>query len=205
MTTCSRRNYGAIARGGAIDACAPGPYVRRVMNAAPPAVQTPHPTLALRPERPRDAARVDDLIERAFGPGRLAKAAERLRERNLPLLDLSLVAWAEDEMAGCVRLWPIQIGRTPAVLLGPFAVEDRWRGQGLGSDLIRAACEAARAAGHALILLVGDAPFFDRLGFEAVEPGRVSFPGPVNPRRVLWRALAPGAADGVGGDVQTLL
>jgi predicted N-acetyltransferase YhbS len=152
-------------------------------------------------ERAEDAAAVDDLIERAFGPGRLVKAAERLREHNRPALDLSFVAWAGGEVVGCVRQWPILIGGAPAILLGPFAVEDAWRSRGLGADLIRMACDAAKTAGHGLILLVGDDPYFSRLGFEAVPRGRVTLPWPVNPRRVMWRALKPGATDGVEGPV----
>ncbi|MEI9890775.1 MAG: N-acetyltransferase [Caulobacteraceae bacterium] len=155
----------------------------------------------LKRERPEDARAVDVLIEQAFGPGRFAKAAERLRERNSPLLELSYVAWAGSDVVGCVRMWPVHIGETPAVLLGPFAVDDAWRSRGLGSDLVRQACDAAQAAGHAVILLVGDDPFFTKLDFETVSPGRVTLPGPVNPRRVLWRALQPGAIDGVQGQV----
>ncbi len=145
---------------------------------------------------------MDALIERAFGPGRLAKTAERLRETNHPLADISLVAWAGDEAVGCVRMWPVHIGRTPAVLLGPFAVEDAWRSRGLGSELITAACEAAERAGHSLVLLVGDEPFFAKLGFTSAPAGQVVLPGPVNPRRVLWRALKPGALEGVEGAVR---
>ena len=157
------------------------------------------PQALLRPERPEDRARVDALIERAFGPGRLAKAAERLRETNRPLQDISLVAWAGEEVVGCVRMWPTHIGGAPAVLLGPFAVEDAWRSRGLGSELIVKACDAALSAGHALVLLVGDAPFFIKLGFDPVPKGQVSLPGPVNARRLMWRALKPGAQDGVQG------
>jgi hypothetical protein len=53
----------------------------------------------LAPERPQDAAAVEGLIDRAFGPGRRVKAAERLRERNCPALDLSLAAWAGPDAA----------------------------------------------------------------------------------------------------------
>jgi predicted N-acetyltransferase YhbS len=153
----------------------------------------------LAPERPQDAAAVEGLIDRAFGPGRRVKAAERLRERNCPALDLSLAAWAGPDIVGCVRMWPIHIGETPAILLGPFAVDDVWRSRGLGSDLVRRACEGAEAAGHGIILLVGDDPFFAKLGFDTIPAGRVTLPGPVDPRRLLWRALKPGATDGVEG------
>ena len=157
--------------------------------------------LKIRPERPQDAPVVDALIAAAFGPGRYAKSADRLREGRVPHRDLSLVAWSGDVAAGCVRLWPIHIGETPALLLGPFAVDAAYRSQGLGGFLINAACLAAAAAGHGAVLLVGDAPYFERFDFHPVERGAVTLPGPVDSRRVLWRALRPGALDGVEGAV----
>ncbi len=160
----------------------------------------PDPVLAR--ERPEDGAVVDALIEQAFGPGRLVKTAERLRETNRPLLDISFVAWCGDEAVGCVRMWPVHIGQAPAVLLGPFAVEDAWRSRGLGAELIRKACEAAGLAGHGVVLLVGDAAYFTRLGFTPVPPGQVALPGPVDGRRLLWKGLAPDALDGVQGVVR---
>jgi predicted N-acetyltransferase YhbS len=156
----------------------------------------------LKPERPADAARVAALVERAFGPGRYAKAAERLRETNTPLLDISQVAWLGDRLAGCVRMWPVTIGARRAVFLGPFAVEPEHRSLGLGAALIRQACEAARAAGHDLILLVGDAAYFEPLGFRKVPPGRITLPGPVDPGRVFALALTPGADEGLAGAVR---
>jgi predicted N-acetyltransferase YhbS len=156
----------------------------------------------LKPEGPADQALVDALIDRAFGPGRFVKTAERLREGNAPRHDLSLVAWAGGKAVGCVRLWPIHIGERSAVLLGPFAVDDAWRSRGLGGQLVEAACASAERAGVGVVLLVGDAPYFEKLGFEQVPPGRAVLPGPVDPRRVLWRALQPGALESVQGPVR---
>ena len=156
----------------------------------------------LKAERPEDHDLVDALIDRAFGPGRFVKTAERLREGNTPRRDLSLVAWADGEAVGCVRMWPIHIGDRAAVLLGPFAVDDAWRSNGLGGQLIDAACAAAERAGVGVVLLVGDEPYFGRLGFEIIPSGRAVLPGPVDARRVLWRALRPGALDGVAGPVR---
>jgi predicted N-acetyltransferase YhbS len=170
------------------------------MTQSAPPILSSQPILAC--ERPQDAVLVDALIERAFGPGRLAKAAERLREANQPLLDLSFVAWMGETAAGCVRLWPVHIGETPALLLGPFAVDDAWRSRGLGSALIAHACQAAAQAGHGVVLLVGDEPYFRKLQFIAAPHGQVILPGPANPRRTLWRALRPGATEGVGGLVR---
>lgn len=153
------------------------------------AAQPAPPSLSL--ERPQDADAVERLVMRAFGPGRFAKAAERLREGRSALLDLSIVAWDGRELVGSVRQWAVKVGDTPAIFLGPIAVDEDYRSHGLGAALIERACAAAAGAGHCVIVLVGDMPFFGPLGF-APAPG-VIMPGPVDPGRVLARALQPGA------------
>ena len=142
-------------------------------------------------ERPEDAAGVERLLLRAFGPGRFAKSAERLREGRRPAYELSFVAWEDGEIVGCVQQWTVRVGETPAILLGPFAVDPDFRSQGLGAALIEQACTAATEAGHGLIILVGDMPYFGRLGF--TPAANAVMPGPVDQRRVLVRALKPDA------------
>ena len=139
--------------------------VRNSLNRSPAvmSVSSPHAlTATLAQERPQDDSQVQALVERAFGPGRFAKSAERLREGNQPDLALSFVAWAGEKAVGCIRLWPVQIGPEPAFLLGPFAVDDAWRSQGLGGALVERACQAVQARGRGLVVLVGDEPFFRR-------------------------------------------
>jgi predicted N-acetyltransferase YhbS len=156
-------------------------------------------TTTLVHERPDDAEGVDRLILRAFGPGRYAKTAERLREGRAPSLELSFVAWEAGAIVGCVRQWPVRIGETPALLLGPFAVDPDYRSQGLGAALIVHACEAAQKRGERLVVLVGDEPYFGPLGFVAAP--KVRMPGPVDQRRVLARPLTVGADAGLEGAV----
>jgi predicted N-acetyltransferase YhbS len=156
--------------------------------------------ITLMPERPLDGPLAGGLIERAFGPGRYAKAAERLREGAVPVRELSFLAWRDKRAVGCVRLWPIHIGERVALLLGPLAVEAEVRGAGVGAALVMHACEAAAGAGHRLILLVGDEAYFGPLGF--ARTAHVIMPGPVDPRRVLARPLAAGAADDLAGVVR---
>jgi len=155
----------------------------------------------INPERVADSGVAEGLIARAFGPGRFAKAAERLREGASPLRDLSFVAWRGGEAVGCVRLWSVRIGDKPALLLGPIAVESAWRREGLGADLVRRAVDEATAAAWELIVLVGDAPFFGPLGFSAAPATAVRMPGPVDQRRVMVRELVPGAARDLAGEV----
>lgn len=164
------------------------------MNAHPTA-----PEIVIAPERADQARAVDALVERAFGPGRYAKAAERLREGNRTRADLSFTAVAAGEVVGAIRQWPVQVGEARGVFLGPIAVEGGWRKHGIGADLIARAVAAAEAAGEAFIFLVGDMPLFGPHGFEVVPRGRATMPGPVDPARILWRATRPGGLDGVAG------
>jgi predicted N-acetyltransferase YhbS len=155
----------------------------------------------LAPERPADAPLADALIARAFGPGRYAKAAERLRQANHAIAELSFLAWVDGRGVGCVRLWPITVGDVSALLLGPIAVDLDERSGGIGAALVRRACEAAKAVGHELVLLVGDEAYFGEFGFSAGPARGLRLPGPVDQNRVLVKGLVPGAADSLQGAV----
>jgi predicted N-acetyltransferase YhbS len=148
-------------------------------------------------ETETDADAVARLVDAAFGPGRWAKTAERLREHNRPLIGLSLVAREDGRVTGSVRLWPVTIGDTPAAFLGPIAVEDAGRRRGLGARLVERACAEAQAQGLAAVLLVGDEPYFGRFGFAHCK---ARLPGPVDQRRVLIRMF--GDREPLEGDVR---
>jgi predicted N-acetyltransferase YhbS len=70
---------------------------------------------------------------------------------------------------------------------------------------VRRACEAATAAGWRYVLLVGDPPFFGPLGFRAAEAALAVLPGPVDRARVLVKALVPGGAENLAGEVTASL
>lgn len=154
----------------------------------------PEPALALVPEVPAHARMIEALLDRAFGPGRFAKVSERVREVADFAPDLSFVAVEDGRVLGVVRMWRARAGGAPITFLGPLAVEAEDRRHGLGATLVTRACEAARAAGETCVVLVGDLPYFQRVGFE-VAPD-VVLPGPVDPRRVLVRRFGDVAVTG---------
>jgi predicted N-acetyltransferase YhbS len=153
-------------------------------------------------ESPDDAEAIDRLNARTFGPGRFAKSAYRLREEVEHIPELSFTARVGTLMVGSVRLSPILIGESKALLLGPLTIEPPFRGRGIGQQLIARALDEAKGKGHRLVVLVGDEPYYARSGFKAVEKGRITMPGPADPARILIAELAPGAFDGVSGAVR---
>jgi predicted N-acetyltransferase YhbS len=64
------------------------------------------------------------------------------------------------------------------------------------------ALDDARQKGHRLVILVGDEPYYARVGFKRVQRGLVTLAGPVDPARLLVRELVDGAFAGVSGLVQ---
>jgi len=161
------------------------------------------PSLTILPETAEDAAAIERLHERTFGPGRYAKTAYRLREGGVShSLPLSFTARIGTLLVGSVRLMPIRIGEARALLLGPLTVEPPFRDHGIGRRLIERAKDEARARGHRLVLLVGDEAYYQRVGFRRVPKGRIRFPGPVDPERLLVAELVEGAFEGVAGPVR---
>ena len=159
-------------------------------------------SLTILTEKPNDADAIERLHERTFGPGRFVLSAYRLREHVDHLLDLSFTACIGTLLVGSVRQLPVRIGDTPALMLGPLTVEPPFRSRGVGRALMDRALADARKAGHRLVILVGDEPYYSRVGFKAVPKGRAIMPGPVDYSRLLVAELAEGAFDGVSGDIR---
>jgi predicted N-acetyltransferase YhbS len=154
-------------------------------------------------ERLEDAGAIDALVMQGFGPGRYAKTAYRLREGVRHLPELAFVAERDGELVATVRYWQIDVGGAGALMLGPLAVRNELRGQGIGIGLMEHSLNAARRLGHRAVILVGDAPYYGRVGFQQIKPiGRITMPGPVDYARLLGLALVEGALDQMEGAVK---
>lgn len=143
---------------------------------------------------PREA-----LLDRAYGPDRFLKPSQRLRNGRDPAL--ALVARDGGEIVGTVQLWEVDAGGRAALLLGPLAVSPDRQGAGIGGRLMRAALNRAIAFGHGAVILVGDAPYYERFGFSTELTSGLAMPGSVDPARFLAVELRDGALAGAAGAV----
>jgi predicted N-acetyltransferase YhbS len=159
-------------------------------------------SITILPETADDAPAIERLHERTFGPGRYARTAYRIREEISHRLDLSFTARIGTLLVGSVRLTPITIGPTKALLLGPLTVEPPFRERGIGVQLLERALASAKQNGHRLVVLVGDEPYYGKVGFKRIPKGQVQMPGPVDPARLLVAELEEGAFAGVSGAIQ---
>jgi len=154
----------------------------------------------IRQEKLADIAAREALLDRAYGPSRFTKSSQSLRQDRLPASGLSFVAADDGEIVGTVRLWNVRDGAgNDALLLGPLAVAPEHRSNGLGGRLMKHAIAAARMRGHGAILLVGDAPYYERFGFSAAQTGSLAMPGAYEQHRLLGLELRADALAGAQG------
>ena len=156
----------------------------------------------IRLETNGDADVLSKLSAEAFGPGRFARSAYRVREGVPPVAALSLCASLDGRLLGGIRFTAIKIGpQNNAALLGPLVVDPVEKGKGIGRALVQEGLTRAGAEGFGLVLLVGDMPYYGRFGFAPVPLGQITLPGPVDPARLLALELIPGALAGASGRV----
>ncbi|MCP3369095.1 GNAT family N-acetyltransferase [Bradyrhizobium cajani] len=154
---------------------------------------------AIRAERAADVAMREALLDACFGENRHGRTCQRLRDGRAPAAGLALSAMREGKLVGTVRLWHVSAGDRPALVLGPLAVDPAFRELGIGAALMHQALAAARARGHAAVILLGDAPYYARFGFAAAKTGKLSLPGPFERDRLLAIEFTEGALDGAEG------
>lgn len=154
----------------------------------------------IRDERPEDVSEREQLLDLCFGAARFRKTCETFRRRRFPAHRLSLIAECDGIVVGTVRLWHVEAGPgRSALLLGPLAVDPAYRDERIGAQLMETAIAQARALGHTAILLVGDAPYYQRFGFSAEPVTGLGLPGPYERDRFLGLELIPGALEGARG------
>lgn len=154
---------------------------------------------AIRAERAADIAGREALLDASFGENRHGRTCQRLRDGRAPAAGLALAAVREGKLVGTVRLWHVSAGGRPALVLGPLAVDPACRELGIGAALMQQALAAARARGHAAVILLGDAPYYARFGFSGEKTGELALPGPFERDRLLAVEFTAGALDGAAG------
>lgn len=157
----------------------------------------------VRDERPDDRRRVFEVQARAFGRADEARLVDALRAATHP--HVSLVAVEDGAVVGHVFLSPVTLDAAepspPLAGLAPVGVLPERRRRGIGSALIRAALERARAQWTA-VFLVGDPAYYTRFGFVLAAPRGFSYGDPRFDAALQVLELRPNALTGRSGRVR---
>ena len=169
------------------------------MNSSNELVALAAAPVAIRSERASDLAAREALLDASFGTNRRLRTCQRLRDGRMPAEGLAFSAVRNGRLTGTVRLWHVNAGGRPALVLGPLAVDPSCRALGVGAALMNHAVSAAKARGHGAVILLGDASYYGRFGFSAEQAAGLSLPGPFERERLLALELRDGALDGACG------
>jgi putative acetyltransferase len=158
--------------------------------------------MTIRAETAEDAGAVRSVLLAAFGGDDEAALVELLRDHGDVVI--ALVAVVDDGVVGHVMFSRLTI-RTDAevldaVALAPLAVLPEFARRGIGSALVREGLRLLSERGEAIVIVVGDPPYYARFGFstERARPLRSGYSGPA----FMALGLTAGALDGVAGDVK---
>ncbi|WP_253795779.1 GNAT family N-acetyltransferase [Kitasatospora paracochleata] len=149
-----------------------------------------------RVELPSDAAETRRVHMAAFPGPEEADLVDALRRDAAAWLpDLSLVAVDErDVVIGHALLTRLAVGDGRALALAPVAVAPEWQRKGVGTLVVRAALDAADAAGERLVVVLGDPGYYGRFGFGPASRHKVS--GPFEVAEGYFQTLPLAAYDG---------
>lgn len=157
--------------------------------------------MVIRPETAHDAVAVRAVLVAAFGGDDEATLVELLRADGDVVA--SLVAIVGDEIVGHVLFSRLTIRTAardvPGVALAPLAVLPAFERRGIGSALVHEGFRLLRDIGEAIVIVLGDPPYYTRFGFSTglALPLRSRYSGPA----FMALELRPGALRGLAGDV----
>ncbi|MFQ3360577.1 MAG: GNAT family N-acetyltransferase [Alphaproteobacteria bacterium] len=159
--------------------------------------------LTIKKEEKKEDPLIRNLLSSAFGPGRFAKTAYRLRENTLHQINLSFVCYIDDLLIGSVRYWTIlSDDDEELLLLGPVAIDPSCRGYGIGYKLINESIKHCKNDGHLVLILIGDLAYYKKLNFFIAPRGQIKFPGPVDPQRILYNDFGTGKFNKIIGNLR---
>lgn len=163
-------------------------------------------TLLIRPETKGDIDAIRKLNKKAFKGNSESKLIDALRESDVFVPALSLVAEKGGKVMGHILFTPIEIKdantATPALALAPMAVLPEFQNQGIGTALVKHGLEECRKLGHKIIIVVGHPEYYPRFGFVKAGEKGLALPFEAPPEVFMALELIPGALAGVRGTIE---
>ncbi|GAB0156750.1 N-acetyltransferase [Chryseobacterium sp. Alg-005] len=141
--------------------------------------------MVIRQEKERDYPKVFQTIEEAFRNLEYSDhqehfLVERLRKSNAFIPELSLVAEADDKIAGHILFTKITIENGQesfeSLALAPVSVQPDFQHQGIGGKLIEKGHDIARQLGYQSVILIGHENYYPKFGYKKTTNFGISFP-----------------------------
>lgn len=152
-------------------------------------------SVTIRPEEKEDIPEIRSVLIKAFGQEDEAELVDRIRRSKHFIPSLSLVAEYRGNILGHIMFSSIWISnnsnRYPSLALAPVSVHPDYQRQGIGGKLIMRGLFEATNLGHESVILLGDADYYPRFGFEPAETWDITPPFDVPSENFMAVELIP--------------
>ena len=120
----------------------------------------------IREEKKTDNKKIFLLEEDVLGPGRYARPSFRLRENLERNIKYSKVYNQGKTIIGSIRYFNCKIQNNDGLMLGPLIVDQKFKGRGVGKELVNKSISGINETNIDFIILIGEFDYYGQFGFE---------------------------------------
>ena len=120
----------------------------------------------IREEKKTDNKKIFLLEEDVLGPGRYARPSFRLRENLEHNIKYSKVYNQGKTIIGSIRYFNCKIQNNDGLMLGPLIVDQKFKGRGVGKELVNKSISGINETNIDFIILIGEFDYYGQFGFE---------------------------------------
>ncbi|MSP06785.1 MAG: N-acetyltransferase [Candidatus Fonsibacter sp.] len=122
--------------------------------------------VVIREEKKSDNKKILLLEEDVLGPGRYARPSFRLRENLEHNAKYSKVYCQGQKIIGSIRYFNCKIQNQNGLMLGPLIVDQKFKGRGIGRELVNKSMSGINQGNINFIILIGEFDYYGQFGFE---------------------------------------
>jgi predicted N-acetyltransferase YhbS len=122
----------------------------------------------IREEKKTDNKKIFLLEEDVLGPGRYARPSFRLRENLEHNIKFSKVCCQGQKIIGSIRFFNCQIQNNRGLMLGPLIVDQKFKGRGIGKELVNNSISSIDKKNIDFIILIGEFDYYRQFGLKLI-------------------------------------
>jgi putative acetyltransferase len=161
--------------------------------------------IQIRAERNEDKEVIRFINDAAFKGNKESKLVEAIRNSELFVPELSLVAEADGQIIGHILFSIVSIilddKEIPTLALAPMAVDPNYQNQGVGSLLVKEGLTRAKANGFEHVVVLGHPDFYPKFDFVPASTKGMESPFPVPDEVFMVLELKEGSLNGMKGKI----
>jgi predicted N-acetyltransferase YhbS len=132
--------------------------------------------------------------------------AEKIRNSEYYINDLSLVAVKDGAVVGHIMFTPVKIkgGEQDyaSLDLAPVSVHTDFQNQGVGKLLVQSGIDRAKSLGYKSLIVMGHPKYYQAFGFQLASNWKIGLDADFNSKYLFALELVEGGLDGVSGIVE---